>query len=139
MNQRERIVEIVRRYIDTPYHHQARQPGVGIDCVGVLVCVARELGLIGPTDDYAAYRRTPTDDSLLNILDHHLERLPSPALAEAGDVLTFRIGKWPHHVAIKTGADTMLHSYAGVGRVVETNIQDNWGSRIVAAHRIPEK
>lgn len=139
MSLQERIVEIARTYQDTPYHHQARQPGVGIDCVGVVVCVARELGLIEPGADYVAYRRMPTNDKLLEILDRHLERLPDPAKAEAGDVLTFRLGRHPHHVAIKTGPDTMIHSYAGVGRVVETNIQDSWASRIVAAHRIPGK
>lgn len=133
----ERIVAIARQYIGTPYHHQARVPGVGIDCVGVLVCVARELGVIAQDADYGAYARNARDDELLRILDAHLERLPSPEMAEAGDVLTFVIGKWPHHVAIKTGPDTLLHSYMGIGRVVETQIGNNWQQRIIAAHRIP--
>ena len=134
----ERIVSIARQYIGTPYHHQAREPGVGIDCVGVLVCVARELGILAEDADYVTYARHARDDELLRILDAHLERLPDPALAEAGDVLTFRIGPWPHHVAIKTGPDTLLHSYAGIGRVVETQIGRSWQHRIIAAHRIPE-
>ena len=133
----ERVVAIARQYINTPYHHQARVPGVGIDCVGVLVCVAREIGVIGPTVDYTGYARNAKDDTLLQILDSHLERLPDPAHAQAGDVLVFQIGKWPHHVAIKTGADTLIHSYAGVGRVVETQIGDEWKRRVIAAHRIP--
>lgn len=139
MTQRERIVEIARSYVGTPYHHQARQPGVGIDCVGVIVCIARELGLIDDGVDYTTYQRTPTDDGLLAILDSHLERLHDPSMAEPGDVLVFRLGKWPHHVAIKTGADTLVHSYYGVGRVVETNIHGNWRARICAAHRIPKR
>lgn len=135
---RERIVAIARRYVGTPYHHQARVPGIGIDCVGVLVCIARELGVIGPAVDYAAYARNAKDDTLLQILDSHLDRMRSPDIAEPGDVLTFQIGKWPHHIAIKTGHDTLLHSYAGIGRVVETQIGGNWRQRIIAAHRIPE-
>ncbi len=133
----ERVVAIARQYIDTPYHHQARVPGRGMDCVGLLVCVARELGVIAQNADYTGYARNAKDDELLRILDAHLERLPAPGLAGIGDVLVFQIGKWPHHVAIKTGPDTLIHSYAGIGRVVETQISSNWDRRIIAAHRIP--
>ena len=41
-------VRVARTYIDTPFQHMGRLPGVGLDCAGVLVCVARELSLVAP-------------------------------------------------------------------------------------------
>lgn len=40
---RVRVVEIARRWIGTPYHHQASLKGVGCDCLGLVRGVYREL------------------------------------------------------------------------------------------------
>jgi len=51
MTIRDEIVRLSRAYIDTPFHHAARLPGVGLDCVGLLVCVARAVGIVDKSFD----------------------------------------------------------------------------------------
>ncbi len=41
---REDFVRVARSYIGTPFHHQGRLPGVGLDCAGVIVCALAECG-----------------------------------------------------------------------------------------------
>ena len=43
---RQDVVTAAREWIDTPFHHQARLKGVGVDCVGLVIGVARELALV---------------------------------------------------------------------------------------------
>ena len=43
---RSRIVATAREYLLTPFHHQGRKKGVGIDCVGLIACVGHELGIL---------------------------------------------------------------------------------------------
>lgn len=54
---REEIVAEARRWIGTPYRHQASLCGVGCDCLGLLRGVWR--ALIGPEPErIGAYSRT---------------------------------------------------------------------------------
>jgi len=135
MTHKERIIQLARSYVGTPYHHQARVPGVGIDCVGILVCIVREIGIVPAEWDYNNYLSEAQDDALLDILNQYLVTTASP---ESGDVLTFRMGRWPHHVAVLSGENTIIHSYASIGRVVETNLDEVMRNRIIATHAIPE-
>jgi hypothetical protein len=57
---------------DTPFHHQARLEGVGVDCVGLVISVAREMGAVPADWDVGGYGRVPDGKRLV----HHLsERL----------------------------------------------------------------
>ena len=51
MTSRADVVAAALAWTDTPFHHQARLKGVGVDCVGLVIGVARELGLIAPDFD----------------------------------------------------------------------------------------
>jgi cell wall-associated NlpC family hydrolase len=39
------MVLAARECLGTPFQHQGRVPGVGLDCVGVAIYAAREVGL----------------------------------------------------------------------------------------------
>ena len=43
MPTRDEIVRAARRYIGTPYHHQAALAGAGCDCLGLIRGVWRDL------------------------------------------------------------------------------------------------
>jgi cell wall-associated NlpC family hydrolase len=128
------IVRIARTYLGTPFRHQGRVPGRGLDCAGVIVCAARAAGL--PAYDVAAYGRLPTGDSLA----HHLAsagcREIGVSEVRSGDAYLMRFETDPQHLALVTDLG-ILHAYAEIGRVVEHRLDVVWRRRIVAAYRLP--
>lgn len=128
------IISKAREYLGTPYHHQGRLKGVGIDCVGLLWGVASELGL--PIHNSCDYTRYPTRDGrLVRELSLSLAPYASPAEARPGDVLVFWIAgrsQRPQHTALLTG-EGILHCYSDVGRVVEHGLSPWWRERIHSA------
>lgn len=133
---RSQIIETARSFVGTPYHHQGRLPGVGMDCVGMIVCVARALNLA--VEDYTRYSANP-DGSLLDRVEASLVRIPTE-LAIAGDVVMFYIQQptLPQHLAILSDVG-MIHAFdGGSRRVVEVSLSETWRKRIVAAFKFPD-
>lgn len=131
---REDIVTEARKYIGTPFHHQGRLIGVGIDCVGLLTCVMRSLGL--SEYDNTSYAREPSNGLLTKELQAHLDEIPLEDVRE-GDVLVFWFGRKkrnPQHVGIRTDRG-MLHTYADVKKVVEHGLTAKWTRRLCGAYR----
>lgn len=129
---RKDIVSIARSYIGTPFHHQGRQKGRGIDCVGLLVCVMRECGL--NVEDQANYNGL-IDAGLLRLkLELHLIEITTYQVL-SGDVYLLRIGRNPQHIGIVSDVG-IIHTHQNAGRVVETNMT-GWEKRIVSAYKFP--
>lgn len=128
------LVEIARTYLDTPFHHQARLKGVGIDCIGLLVCAAREAGFA--LHDFTDYARDPDPKQLLARLAEQLDRI-EVADSVPGDVLCFWVTAWnvPQHVGFKT-EHGIIHTYANIGRVVEHSYSAAWRTHTHSAWRL---
>jgi cell wall-associated NlpC family hydrolase len=102
MTTRAEFIATVRSYIGTPYHHQGRLPGVGMDCPGPLILAARAHGIVAPDFDVTSYSREPDGHTLKRLLDDNLEPIPFDD-AEPGDVLLGRFnGGRPRHIGILT-------------------------------------
>lgn len=127
------IVAAARELIDTPFRHQGRAPGVGLDCAGVFVLVCRAFGL--PVEDEPAYGRNPYKGLLEKCVARQpfMTKVPKDEARE-GDILLMRFDGEPQHIAIHAG-ETMIHSYEHVGRVVEHRISSMWRARIVHVYR----
>jgi cell wall-associated NlpC family hydrolase len=109
---------------------------VGVDCVGLLACAAREAGL-RLEDVPANYGRIP-DGSLEQYLERYCDRILSMQL-ELGAVLAFRVySVRPRHLALLTGLDplTMIHAYQGADLVAEHEITEWWRSRLHSVWRL---
>ena len=125
------MIAAARRCLGTPFHHQGRQPGKGIDCIGLIVCAARAAGIA--VRDHSNYGRRPDGKSqLAALLEHGAQPVKEIA---AGDVLLFRYDNQPQHAALATGADSMIHSFAPAGKVVETIIGPYWHHRLCGIYR----
>ena len=126
-----KAIAAARGCIGTPFHHQGRTPGVGLDCVGLIVVALGAAGFA--VNDRRDYPPRPDGKSLVRALEEH------GAVAvdgfSPGDVLLFRYDHQPQHVALATGADTMVHAFAPAGRVVETTIGDYWLRRLLGVYR----
>ncbi len=92
---REHVVAVARDYVGTPFAHQGRQKGVGIDCAGLVIGVALDLQL--SEYERTGYSRMPLGDDLRTICDKELIRRDTLAL---GCVALMRIARDPQHLAI---------------------------------------
>jgi NlpC/P60 family putative phage cell wall peptidase len=131
------VVAAARGWLGTRWQHQASLRGVACDCAGLVIGVARELGLVAVTPP--AYDRRPDGVMLQALCDLHLARIALPTL-QPGDVLLFRYETAPQHLAIVgdgPGYPTMIHAHAPSRKVVEHRLDDAWRARIVAAYRLP--
>ncbi len=137
---RAAVVAEARRWIGTPYHHQAAVRGAGCDCLGLVRGVYRALYGSDPetpppyTPSWAEDRR---EETLADAARRHLVEIPIDA-ADAGDVVLFR---WrpalpAKHAAILTAPDRMIHAYDRHA-VVESWMPPAWQARRAYAFAFP--
>lgn len=127
------IVATARCMLNTPFKHQARVPGLGLDCAGLLVCVCQELGL--PIQDVQGYGRNPFNGLLEQAIRRQsFLREVSKADIQPSDVLLMRFDKAPQHIAIAT-EHGIIHAYEHSGAVVEHRLADVWRARITHVFR----
>ena len=138
------VVAAAQSWVGVPWRHQGRTRE-GIDCLGLLIVVARDLGLdrvpgSSPGIDVTApefrnYRRLPPA-YLATRLAEHLDR--------AGEIAPGRIGLFalpgsaPAHVAIFGDGGDIIHAYMPAGAVVRHKLDDGWRAslRAIFSYRI---
>ena len=135
------ILAEARRWIGTPYRHQASLCGAGCDCLGLVRGVWR--AAIGaepsPVPPYPAdFGARPGPETLRDAARTWLVPVGT-AEARPGDVLLFRArcGAPACHLAILSGADAMIHAYWGRA-VCETPI-GAWRRRLAGAFAFPDR
>lgn len=141
---RARALAEARRWIGTPYRHQASTCGVGCDCLGLVRGVWREV--VGPEPEapppYAPdWAETGGSETLLEAARRSLREI-TVVEAAAGDVLLFRMapGAAVKHCAILSATEgpepRIIHAYWG-RTVVESWLGPWWRRRIAAAFTWP--
>jgi hypothetical protein len=132
--------QIALRYLGTPFRHRGRTVS-GLDCVGLVVLVARELGL--EVQDLKLYGREPTGELLQGIFREHLGP-PKPAgrPLEIDDVLLLQLpGQLDQgHAGLVCPhpyGQGIIHSYAEVGRVIVQRIDQRRRSQIREVYSWP--
>lgn len=130
----ETIIAAARACVGTPFRHQGRLPGVGLDCAGLGIVAAKSVGI--EVKDFLGYPRNPFDGMLKKMFDEQ-KNLQQIGVHDAmpGDVLLLRINAAPQHVAILSHNNYMIHSYQNIGRVVEQRIDELWRRKIIAVYR----
>jgi len=144
MHEAERIA---RSYLNTPFMHQGRTPGVGLDCAGLIICTGREMGFLAADFDVSNYAQQPDRDSIVKACDQHLVRV-SKDKAQPGDVIVIAWDRWPQHLgimgtyALHADHRTLIHAFMRPGektaRVVEHRLTPDLMKQIVRAYRFPE-
>ena len=140
MTTRADVVAAARAWTDTPFHHQARLKGVGVDCVGLVIGVARELGLIAPDFDVTAYPRVPDGTCLMALAATHMTPIDRAAM-QPGDVVVVSFDRDPQHLGIlgdyRHGGFSIIHAAGLTGRVIETRLMFTEQMKFVAAFALP--
>lgn len=133
------IAAQARELIGTPWKHQARCRGVGVDCIGLLVLTARACGV--PIRDCIEYGPNPNPRRLISQLAAQFERVSgTDALSLSRDeralehvapgrVLVFAIARHdvPQHVGIASEVG-VVHTYRDAGHVAEHALDREWSS-----------
>ncbi|MDM7931171.1 peptidase [Tabrizicola sp.] len=144
MSHGDRILAEARRWIGTPYLHQASVKGAGADCLGLLRGVWRAVNGDEPetvppyTDDWAE----PSHSEVLMEAANRLLLCKGLSDVAQGDVLLFRMrdGSIAKHLGIQANVGAVpsfVHSYTRHG-VIESPLSLPWQRRIVARFAIPE-
>jgi len=138
---RDDIVAAARRWIGTPYQHQASLIRVGCDCLGLVRGLWREL--VGPEPEAAPpytpdWAEAQDMETLLLAANRHFVAL-DPRAFRAGDVLLFRFRDHlpAKHVGVATSATHMVHAHAGAC-VAEVAIGPHWRKRLAGAFAFPD-
>ncbi len=112
--QRAAILAEARSWLGTPYHHEARVKGAGVDCAQLLYAVYRHAGRIPAFDiphyppDWHLHR--DTERYLGFVLDHAVE-IAGPPLP--GDIAIWKFGRCFSHGAIVLEWPRIIHAYVG--------------------------
>jgi NlpC/P60 family putative phage cell wall peptidase len=132
-DRQQAMIVAARRCLGTPFHHQGRQPGIGLDCIGLIVIALQAAGMT--VQDRFDYAPRPDGASLIDGLLAH-GAIPVTTHFP-GDILLFRYDQQPQHVALALPDDHMIHAFAPAGRVVESVIGDYWRRRLLGVYRFP--
>lgn len=118
MTTRQNVVAEARTWLRTPYHHQGRIKGVGVDCAMLLCEVYEAVGLIPHVDpspypqDWHFHRE---EERYLGWITKYAQETSIPL---PGDVALFQFGRCVSHGAIVVAWPTIIHSYFREGVTV---------------------
>jgi hypothetical protein len=135
------VFEQARKYVDTPFLDKGRRLGQGVDCVGLVLCVAEDLGIKDRFGipilraDYTDYAKQPSDSFVHETCKERLELQPVGKAFAPGQIVSMRIPVFPCHVGILAlrGEDLyLIHAYdSGLRKVSEIIFDAAWRRRVV--------
>ena len=136
-----RAAEIVARaneYVGAPYKHQGRDMKLGIDCAGLLICVARDLKISQfNTADYA--KRPDARTFRRHMIAAGCRSVPK---YKNGDILRMASANHPVHSGIyerdENGVEWVIHAWAVARKVVRQHLTPEVKKDIREAMRFPE-
>ncbi len=122
--ERSSVVAEARKWLNTPYHHQADILGSGIDCGMLLVRIFVDTGLCEPFDprpyaeDWMLHR---SEERYLGFIFDRTKEVASP---RPGDVAVYRFGRCYSHGGIVSADNplTIIHALKAAKRVVEEEV-----------------
>jgi len=133
MNTREKVVETAKEYLGTPWRHNQRTKGFGIDCVNLLGACADNVGF--KIDFPKVYNPTPRYSSLHKTIERYFSITDS---TEPGNILLFSVNGDNNHVGIIVKYPIFIHARFKVnnkGKVQTDSLESNyWKKRWVKTY-----
>lgn len=135
---KDSLIAEARRLVGVPFVHQGRSIH-GVDCIGLPALAALNLGLdpekATGLKDTRDYGRQPSSD----LLDKVSRSCIRVSKLEPGLLILFKFPgeRDPHHFAILTDKNAIIHADAKRGRVVEHGYRAQWLRWTHSLWRIP--
>lgn len=134
---KKEVVKIAKTYVGTPFHHLGRVKGHGIDCVGIILCVAKELGIkLIIHDEFQNYGRRTRQRPLVDYMDEQFICLQKREIGSIAVSWYNRRTKEPSHLGIVTNVG-MVHTNGHLKVVIEEHWSPKWAFRIVGYYKYP--
>ena len=127
---RDQIVETARSYLGVRFARSGRDRNRGIDCVGLLTLVGRDLGL--DIKDIINYDFEPRPDEFLRIIRTQTNPVPM-GVFRPGTVVLLKQSIYPMHCGILARTDdglTIINANLHKRKVIEEPIA-NWRKDII--------
>ena len=125
--QRQAVTTAARRWLGTPFHHEAMVKGAGVDCGMFLIAVYREVGLIPEftVEHYSSqWHLHRSREWYLELLAQFGREIPEEERRQ-GDVVIWKFGRVFSHAAIILLWPVVIHAVNGQG-VVTDNVWLNF-------------
>ncbi len=122
-----------RELIGTPWRHQGRKRGLGVDCIGVPIYVLNQLGI--KKDLPVTYPRSPD-----GTMKQKIESVCQPINLQPSALLVFEISTVSAHCGIVSSYMDgwgLIHAWDLVGEVVEHRLTSNWLRKVVGCYALP--
>ena len=142
MSTSAKIIEAALSWVGTPYHHQQRLKGVGVDCAHLVAGVAIDAGLLSPDVilpmDYSPQWNLHNEEQMLL---GHLEQFgcQQKDTAAPGDIICFTIGRAVGHLGILISETQYVHAQNMVKpyQVTVNTLSDKWSRRHTHTYSFP--
>lgn len=125
---RTELLDIAKTWLLTPFHHEARVKGHGVDCLQLIIGVYQEAGLLPADIDkdvypyaYDAHLHDPEEQYIAALESHGWIEVDQPHM---GDVVLIKVGRRYSHGAIAIDYPLCIHSYIGLGVCYVDAIED---------------
>jgi len=132
--QQKNIFLTARECVGRPFCHQGRDPKKGLDCVGLIIYVAKAINL--NIIDSRDYKKIPEKEAISRQAKAagFIQRADNKR--EFGDVVILKFGRYLEHAAIVSDRG-IIHACEKYGKVVEHRLDEEWLARISAVYRFP--
>ena len=131
------VCEVAKTYVGTPFHNLGRVKGIGIDCVGIILGVAKELKIkLVIHDEFKFFNRRTRQRPLLDYMDEQFIKIEK---REVGSIVVSwynRNTKEPSHLGIVTEVG-LVHTHGNLGIVIEEHWSPKWTTLISGYYRYP--
>ena len=114
--QRAAVVAEARSWLGTPYHHEARVKGAGVDCLTLIAEVFERAGVLPrieiPHYPHDWHIHNSDERYMAGVLryGHEVER------AQPGDIVLYRFGRcYAHGAIVVSWPGEIIHSYLNEG------------------------
>lgn len=121
--QRQAVLAEAHTWLRTPYHHQQRVKGAGVDCAQILIAVYAACGRIPEVEpgdyppDWMLHRE---EERYLGWVQRFAVQVASP---QPGDVVLYKVGRCFAHAGIVVAWPTILHAFRREGVVLADGTQ----------------
>jgi cell wall-associated NlpC family hydrolase len=120
---RAKVIAEAYSWIDTPFAHNAKVKGAGVDCAMLLEAVFMSVGLICeayPKRYSSQWHLHRDEERYLAWLNYLALEVPQP---QPGDVGIWQIGRCYSHAGLFVDADHVIHAWADSGKVARMPVR----------------